>query len=110
MSDREIRLHQLVGRTVRDSNGHRIGRLFELEAIIELREHGNEYVVATFHVGSFGAFEWLAGSHFARHALLLLGRFGGHRRYSIPWQSMDLSDPSHPRVTSALRELVPVAR
>lgn len=110
MSRPELRLDELVGREVRDAEGRRIGRLFELEAVIELREHGNEYVVTTFHVGSFGAFEWLAASHFARHALLLLGRFAAHRSYSIPWQSMDLTDPSHPRVTTALRELVPVAR
>lgn len=107
MSGHEIRLHELVGRTVRDSNGHRIGRIQELHAEIELHEHGNEYVVREFHVGIFGALESLAGSGFARHAMRRLSRFVGYRGYVIPWEMMDLTDPVHPRVTRELSELSP---
>lgn len=105
MSGREIRLHELVGRTVHDSNGRRVGRIQELHAEIELHERGNEYVVREFHVGIFGALESLAGSSFARHAMRPLSRFIGYRGYSIPWEMMDLSDPSRPRVTRPVGEL-----
>ena len=98
MSSREIRLHELVGRKVRDANGRSIGHIQELHAEIELHEHGNEYVVVAFHVGRFGMFESLASSRFAWKALRFLRR----RSYTIPWEQMDLSDPRRPRLTGAL--------
>jgi len=101
MSIREVRLHDLVGRTVRDTDDREVGRIMELDAEIELHEHGNEYVVRAFHVGAFRLFESLAASRFAWHAL----RFIRGRSYTIPWELMDLRDPSHPRVTRAISEL-----
>ena len=103
MSRREIRVHQLVGRKVRDADGRYIGRIQELQAEIELHERGNVYVVVAFHVGRFGLFESLAGSRFAWQAL----RFLGHRSLTIPWQQMDLSDPVRPRLTQRIDELSP---
>lgn len=100
MSLREIRLHDLVGRQVRDPDGRSVGRIQELRAEIELHEHGNEYVVVAFHVGHFGVFGSLAGSRFAWQALRFLGQ-----RYTIPWELMDLRDPSRPRVTRRIAEL-----
>jgi sporulation protein YlmC with PRC-barrel domain len=105
MSGRAISLSRLVGRKVRDADGRPVGRLEELVAEIELHEHGNDYVVVEFHVEVYGALEALAGSHFARHFLRLFGRGVGYRRYCIPWDLMDLSDPEHPRVTRRAGEL-----
>ena len=59
---REVALHHLLGRTVRDPGGRKVGRIEELRADIELHEQGNDYVVAEFHVGSFGAVESLVGA------------------------------------------------
>jgi sporulation protein YlmC with PRC-barrel domain len=101
MSRREIRLHELVGRTVRDAEGRSIGRIQDLRVEIELNEHGNEYVVRAFRVGRFGLFEWLSGSRFAWQAL----RFMGQLSFTIPWELMDLGDPARPRVSRSLREL-----
>jgi len=106
MSRREVRLHHLVGRTVIDVDGRRIGRIEELLAEIELHENGNEYVVREFHIGAFGVLEALAGSRFARRAMRNLGRLTRYRFYAVPWDQMDLSDPDHPRVNRPLRELV----
>jgi sporulation protein YlmC with PRC-barrel domain len=105
MSVREVLLSDLVGRTVLDVDGHKIGRIQELHAEIELRDHGNEYVVREFHVGVFGAFEALAGIRFTRKAMRVFGRFSGYKSYSIPWQLMDLSDPEHPRARKKKSEL-----
>ena len=103
MSTREIRLHDLVGRKVRDVDGRSLGRIQELHAEIELHEHGNEYVVRAFHVGAFGFFESLAGSRFAWSAL----RFLRGRSHTIPWELMDLSDPLRPRLTRRIEQLAP---
>ena len=54
MSRREILLHDLVGRTVRDVDGRSLGRIQELHVEIELRAHGNEYVVRAFRVAIRG--------------------------------------------------------
>ena len=94
---REVALHHLLGRTVRDPNGQRVGRIEELRAEIELHEQGNDYVVTEFHVGAFGAVESLAGVYFARLLLHRLGRLVPYDRHVIPWSRMDLSDPRQPR-------------
>jgi sporulation protein YlmC with PRC-barrel domain len=102
---REVRLSQIVGRRVRDAVGRSVGRLEELRAEIELHSHGNDYVVVEYVVGAYGALEALAGARFARHLLRRLGRVGGYRRYTIPWERMDLGDPERPRLTCRAEEL-----
>ena len=103
--NREIALHQLLGRTVRDPDGRKVGRLEELRARIELNADGNDYVVTEFHVGSFGALEGLGGPLFARQLLHLLGRVVSYRSHVIPWHRMDLSDPRHPRTLDTAEQL-----
>jgi sporulation protein YlmC with PRC-barrel domain len=102
---REVALHHLLGRTVRDPNGRRIGRIEELRAEIELHEHDNDYVVTEFHVGSFGAIETLAGAHFARLLLHRLGRFASYDHHRIPWNRLDLTDPRNPTSLDTVQEL-----
>jgi sporulation protein YlmC with PRC-barrel domain len=96
---REIRLHDLVGRKLRDRDGRTVGRIEELHAEIRLREHGNDYVVTEVHVGTFGALEALGAGHFARALMYRLGGAVGYTRYEIPWEWMDVSDVRRPRVT-----------
>jgi hypothetical protein len=107
MTRRQVCLHHLIGRTVRDVDGHRVGRIQELLAEIELHEHGNEYVVREFHIGAFGVLEALAGSRFAQRAMKRLQWLTRYRFYAVPWELMDLSDPEHPRVTRPHGELTP---
>ena len=102
---REVALHHLLGRTVRDPNGRKVGRIEELRAVIELHEQGNDYVVSEFHVGSFGAIETLAGVHFARQLLLRLGRFAPYERHRVPWNRLDLGDPLNPKALDTVEEL-----
>jgi hypothetical protein len=105
MSTREILLHDLVGRVVRDADGRTIGRIEELHAEIELHAGGNDYVVREFHIGVFGAFEALAGTRFTGKMMRLFGRFSGYRSYTIPWELMDLGDPEHPRARQKKSEM-----
>ena len=102
---REVALHHLLGRTVRDPHGRKVGRVEELRAEIELHEQGNDYVVTEFHVGSFGAIESLAGPWFARQLLHRLGRFASYSSHRIPWDRLDLSDPRNPRSLDTVEEL-----
>lgn len=102
---REVPLHHLLGRTVRDPNGRKVGRLEELRAEIELHEDGNDYVVTEFHVGSFGAIESIAGPYFARLLLRRLGRFVSYSNHRIPWDRIDLTDPRNPGTLDTVEQL-----
>lgn len=102
---REVALHHMLGRVVRDPTGRKVGRVEELRAEIELHEQGNDYVVTEFHVGSFGAIESVAGAHFARLLLQRLGRFAPYERHRIPWDRMDLSDPMNPKSLDTVDEM-----
>ncbi|NUR34481.1 MAG: hypothetical protein HOQ30_10765 [Gemmatimonadaceae bacterium] len=98
MSGREVRLERLVGRRVRDAGGRSIGRIEELICGIELHEHGRDYVVREFRVGTFGRLDALSGSTLVRELLKTLGRVSGYRERRVGWQLMDLGDPVHPRL------------
>lgn len=102
---RELLLSQLIGCMVRDADGRKVGRVEELLAKIELHEHGNDYVVAEFHVGEYGLVEALTGGVFAQKLFQRLGPVIGYRRFRIPWEWMDLSDPVHPRLSHTRAEL-----
>jgi sporulation protein YlmC with PRC-barrel domain len=102
VSTREIRITELIGRRVRDPQGRSIGRIEELVCEIELRPGGRDYVVREIHVGAAGFLESLAGTAFARSVLRTAGRVTGYR---IPWEAMDLSDSTRPRLAIALESL-----
>lgn len=101
----EVLLSDILGRTVFDADGQKIGRLEEMRAEIELLPDGVDYVIVEYHVGAFGSFEALGGGKFARQLLRLLDPVVKCRRFRIPWEWMDLSDPTRPVVTRRESEL-----
>ena len=105
MSARTLSLDDLVGRAVHDADGRRIGRIEELEAEIELERGGNEYVVTRFRVGRWGPFDAIASGRFVQGLVRRITRATSYVHYEIPWELMDLTDPGHPRVRRAEREL-----
>ena len=105
MSERRVRVSQLVGRRVRDEAGRPIGRIEELLCEIELHEGGRDYVVRELRVGTFGPLDHLGGSTMVRALLRTLVWGTGYERFDIPWSWMDLSDPARPRVNRAGSEL-----
>lgn len=99
MSQREILLHHLVGRKVRNVRGEVLGRIHELCVEIALHEQGNDYVVQEFRLGSLGALEFLGASHFLRELLRTL-RMVHVDAYAVPWDQLDLGDPERPVLMS----------
>jgi len=96
----EIRVELLIGRTVVDRDGTRVGRLEELRA-----EDGDDAArVTTFLVGAYAVFERLAGYRIGRAVAAAIGR-GKLKSYAIPWRNVDLRDPDHPRLTCPKSEL-----
>jgi sporulation protein YlmC with PRC-barrel domain len=84
-----VRLELLLGKLVRDSEGAKVGRLFEVHAEME----GEDCVVREYELGAYG----------------LLVRFGisfGRRKpLRVPWDQLDLADPEHPRLRCRRDEL-----
>ena len=101
MRSREIRLETLIGRTVQDAAGARVGVLEELRA----HERDGELLVEEYVVADFGAFDRLVGWHPARVWLPdIVRRWIAHER-SIRWDELDLADPERPRLRTTVAEL-----
>lgn len=88
----EIRIELLVGRLVMDSSGRKIGRI---EAVFA-REEDGETVITEYHTGPAALLERLSSEIAPRW-------FGGG--FKIPWDKLDLTDPSHPVTTCTVDEL-----
>ncbi|MDB4884293.1 MAG: hypothetical protein JWL95_3059 [Gemmatimonadetes bacterium] len=98
MSTRVVRLTDLVGRTVRDVDGRAIGKIEELTAEIELHAEGNDYVVTGIALGRYGPLDMIASGDFVPSLVQRWRRLTGYRRYEVPWNWLDLSDPALPRL------------
>ena len=93
----EIRLERLLGRRVLAQNGRHVGRIEE----VRVEKRGNGLVVREYHIGPAALLERLS-VHFAK-------LFGADpkRTHAVPWKSLDLSDPDHPRLLCAVEDLRP---
>lgn len=89
---REVYVEQLLGRTVRDSDGRVVGRIEELRSAIV----DGERVVTEFHLGPAALLERLGIMASRLPLLRLLGSSKAPR--SVSWESLDLDDPRHPRL------------
>ena len=105
MSARTVALSDLLGCAVRDADGRKIGRIEELHAEISLEQGRSDYVVTHFSVGRFRPLDAIATGNFVQQLVRRFTRATGYRRYEIPWDWMDLSDPAHPRALRREGEL-----
>jgi sporulation protein YlmC with PRC-barrel domain len=101
MSNRELRLELLLGRRVLDCNGEAIGRIEEVRA----GQQGDEWVIQEYLVGSTALLERLSAWRIGVGMLKLLGARKLHGGYRIPWNQLDLSDQSCPRLRCTRSEL-----
>ena len=101
MNTREVLLHHLVGRKVRDTRGTVVGRIHEMCVEIELNDHGNDYVVTEFRIGSLGVLEFLGASYFMRELLHTL-RIAKADAHVVRWNDLDLTDPERPVLLTSL--------
>ena len=99
----EIAVELLVGRVVRDSAGRRAGRIRELMS----DDRHSDCIISSVQLGHVSILQWLARSLLGRE---LHRALGGQRGISIvPWNMIDLSDPSRPRLRCRREELPRVA-
>lgn len=93
---RELRAEDLLGREVVDCYGRKAGHLEEARVS---KEEGR-YYVNEWLIGSTAFFERLSGSIFA-----VLGLRRALHGYVARWDQLDLSDPTHPRLTCRYEDL-----
>jgi len=91
-----VRIDDLLGRVVRDSNGRSVGRIYEIRA----EEQGDELVILEYHLGAAAMMERVGLS-----ILRLAGLSHGRDPLKVPWDRMDLSEPRQPRLLGTLEDL-----
>jgi hypothetical protein len=89
----EIRFEELIGRQV-DGPG---GPFAQIEDV-RIMPIGEDYVVHSFILGPLGFRAKLDALFWAVPTLRALGPGKKHRTRVLPWDMLDLSDPSHPRL------------
>jgi sporulation protein YlmC with PRC-barrel domain len=97
----EVNVELLLGTNVRDIDGEEIGRIEELR--VERDE--KSCVVEAYLIGASALIERLSAWALVRPIKRFLGTRKLYAVYEVPWQDMDLTDPRHPRVRKAKRDL-----
>jgi len=94
----ELHFELLLNRRVYDRDGNAVGHLEEIRAT-------RDGVVIEYHVGAFALFERLGAWSLGRAILraLRLSRKGGG--YRVPWDQLDLTQPSRLRLRCAVEAL-----
>ena len=93
--DSDLRVEEIVGASVHDSDGRVVGRIEELRA----EREGEHWVVTAYDIGPAALFERLAVRHLG---VTWSGRPAGYR---ARWDQIDLTDSQAPRLTCAVSEL-----
>ena len=99
-----VNLELLLGRRVLGRDGRSIGRIEE----IRVEPQGEDLVLIEYHVGADAVLERLSASSIGGTILDVLhlrDRRAGHR---VPWDKLDLTDPSRPQLLCDLSELAPL--
>lgn len=97
----ELSVELLLGTKVRDVDGADVGRIEELR--VERRD--DACLVEAYLVGTSAVIDRLSAWTLVRPIKAFLGTRKLYTLYQIPWQDMDLSDPRHPRLRIAKRDL-----
>jgi sporulation protein YlmC with PRC-barrel domain len=96
-----INLEHLAGRRVLSLRGKSVGRIEEIRA----EQDGADMVVTEFHVGIFAALERLSASAIGTAVLDLFRLRRRDGLYRIPWDKLDISNPSRPQLLCTNEEL-----
>jgi sporulation protein YlmC with PRC-barrel domain len=97
----EIHVELLLGTKVRDVDGEDIGRIEELR----VERDDKALLVDAYLIGTSALIERLSAWTLVRPIQRFLNTRKLYSLYRVPWQDMDLSDPKHPRVRIAKRDL-----
>ncbi|TPK75315.1 hypothetical protein FJ930_04220 [Mesorhizobium sp. B2-4-15] len=96
-----VNVDHLAGRRVLSQNGESIGHIEEIVA----ESQGDDFVVTEFRIGIFAAFERLSASSIGTAVLDLFGLRRREGLYRIPWDKLDISDPTKPKLLCTKEEL-----
>ncbi|TPI63384.1 PRC-barrel domain containing protein [Mesorhizobium sp. B3-1-3] len=96
-----VNLEHLAGRPVFSERGKSIGYIEEIVA----ERDGDDLVATEFHVGIFAAFERLSASTIGAALLDFFALRRHEGLYRIPWDKIDISDPTRPRLLCPDQEL-----
>jgi sporulation protein YlmC with PRC-barrel domain len=100
MGAAEAHIELMLGKRVRDVDGHVVGRLEEFR--VEIADDG-DYVVTEFHIGPAALLERIAGFVVQLPFFRTLPSVKGP--YRVSWTQIDLSDPEQLRLTVRREEL-----
>ena len=97
----EVKVELLLGAKVRDANGEKVGRIEE----IRVERTDNALLVEAYLIGASAVVDRLSAWTLVRPIKGLLKSRRIYSLYDVPWQDMDLSDPDHPVLRTAKRDL-----
>jgi sporulation protein YlmC with PRC-barrel domain len=101
VKQRRIHAEHLLGRVVYDTEGHKVGRIEEIE--VEQTTHG--CYVESFVLGYSGLLKRLSIWGIGPLFFPALVTKGEQRAESVPWDKIDISDPTRPRLRCRRDEL-----
>ena len=96
----EINVELLIGTKVCDIDGEDVGRIEELR----VERDGQTCLVEAYFIGASAVIQRLSAWTLVRPIRGFLST-RLYSAYMVPWQDMDLSDPLHPRLRIAKRDL-----
>jgi sporulation protein YlmC with PRC-barrel domain len=98
----EIKVELLVGAKVCDVAGEKVGRIEE----IRVQRTDKGLFVEAYLIGTSALVDRLSAWTLVRPIKGLLKNQRIYSLYDVPWQDMDLSDPTHPVLRTAKRALI----
>jgi len=99
----ETKVELLLGRKVRDAEGKTVGRIEE----IRVERKDNVLSVEAYLIGASALVDRLSAWTLVRPIKGLLKNRHIYSLYDVPWQDMDLTDPTHPVLRTTERDLLP---
>lgn len=99
----EIKVELLLGRKVHDAEGKEVGRIEEIRA----ERSDNALLIEAYLIGASALVDRLSAWTLVRPIKGLLKNRHIYSLYDVPWQDMDLTDPTHPVLRTAKRDLLP---
>lgn len=97
----EINVELLLGTRVRDLDGEDVGRIQELR----VKRDGKTCLVEAYLIGASALIQRLSAWTLVRPIRGFLSTRAIYSPYQVAWEDMDLSDPRHPCLRIAKRDL-----
>jgi sporulation protein YlmC with PRC-barrel domain len=97
----DTKVELLLGKKVRDVDGNDVGRIEE----IRVERTDNALLVEAYLIGASAVIDRLSAWTLVRPIKALLKNRHVYSLYDVPWQDMDLSDPTHPVLRTSKRDL-----